>query len=63
MCGKAPNLKLQAPEKFQHPIFNPVRDQTWSLGLLWSLDVGDWRFLPARSALASQDELVYLITR
>src|SRR5437764_8868826 len=43
--SKAPNSKLQAPEKFQAPNTKGRRaNRIWSLALLWSLDVGPWRF-------------------
>src|SRR5947209_5574412 len=42
--SKAPNSKLQAPEKFQTPNTKGRANRIWSLVLLWSLDVGPWRF-------------------
>jgi hypothetical protein len=43
---EAPNSKIQDPEKSQAPSTNRVARQfgTWSLVLLWSLDVGAWSF-------------------
>src|SRR5579884_2338893 len=50
---KAPNFKLQAPEKLQIPSFNPEAFGTsrrpfeiWCLEFLWSLEIGFWSFLP-----------------
>jgi hypothetical protein len=45
---KAPNSKLQHPEKLRCSTSNIGRGhlkfEDWSLALLWSLDVGAWSF-------------------
>ena len=40
--GKAPNSKLQEPEKFQTSNTNPTRTLVWSLVLDASLELGCW---------------------
>jgi hypothetical protein len=44
---KAPNSKLQHPEKHQSPGSKKIARgwfDVWSLKFLWSLDVGAWSF-------------------
>src|SRR5439155_7175744 len=49
---KAPRSKVQIPNKIQapNPKTYPSRGPgAWSLGFLWSLDMGHWTFRPRRS--------------
>src|SRR5438067_12408532 len=48
--GRAPNSKLQAPEKLQAPNFKGHTSRcfgAWLLELLWSLVLGAWCFRSA----------------